>query len=103
MSLNIDIAKLSTIIGILATLSTGGYFAYQKYSNLATRADIAIMDLDARIERTQILLEVYRSVQTTTMTEAQLREHDEKYERAKARIINLETQRDKLLDYELAN
>jgi hypothetical protein len=61
-------------------------------ANYVTKSDSAVTDLDARLERTEILVALYgRNPESLTPDEAN------RNERAKARLINLETQRDNLL------
>ena len=90
MKLNIN--KIATILGIISTILVAVTWFYNYEKNLVKTSDLAIMDLDARIERTEILVAVYsRNPETLTEMERNM------YERAKARLIQLESQRDKLL------
>lgn len=102
--MKLDLHKITLWIGIFIPLWSGIVFLWSYEKALAykvdlpamhkyvTKSDLAVTDLDARLERTEILVALYgRNPDQLTPDEAN------KYERAKARLINLETQRDSLL------
>lgn len=82
----------TALIGVFIPLWGGIVFAWNYEKSLVKKADLAVMDLDARIERTEIIVAIYsRDVDNLT----EIDKND--YSRAKARLIQLEAQRDKLL------
>lgn len=83
------------VIGVILPLWGGMVFLYDYEKNLVKKPDLALTDLDARIERTEILVAVY-SRDTERLTEPE----KNAYERSKSRLIHLESQRDKLLGVE---
>ena len=90
--MKIDLHKMVTLFAVLVPLWGGAVFLFTYQENLVKKADLAVMDLDARLERTEIIVAVYsRNPEGLTPDEVN------KYDRAKARLINLETQRDSLL------
>ena len=102
--MKIDLHKMVTLFAVLVPLWGGAVFLWNYQENLVKhsdlpdmttlvrKTDLAVMDLDARLERTEIIVAVY-SRNTEELTPDEIN----KYERAKARLINLETQRDSLL------
>ena len=83
---------MTTIFAVLLPLWGGAVFLWNYQDNLVKKSDLAVMDLDARLERTEIIVAVY-SRNTAELSPDEVN----KYERAKARLINLENQRDNLL------
>ena len=90
--MKIDLHKMTTLFAVLIPLWGGAVFLWNYQDNLVKKSDLAVMDLDARLERTEIIVAVY-SRNTAELSPDELN----KYERAKARLINLENQRDNLL------
>ena len=91
--MKIDLHKMVTIFAVLVPLWGGMVFLWNYQDNLVKKSDLAVMDLDARLERTEIIVAVYsRNPEGLTTDEVN------KYDRARARLINLERQRDSLLD-----
>lgn len=99
------IKHMAGFLTIVAPLWGAIAFGFHYEANLVKKAEIADMvlkhelaskDLDARIERTEILVAIYaREVDS-------LDEEDKNdYARAKARLINLENQRDKVMEARL--
>lgn len=88
----LDLNKIVLILGVWVPLYSGIALLWNYEKSLVKKADIAVMDLDARIERTEIIVAIY-SRDTHTLTETEKNE----YSRAKARLIQLEAQRDKIL------
>ena len=87
------IGYVTAIFGVIIPLWGGLAFGINYEKNLVKKSDLALLDLDARIERTEILVAVYaRNPDTLTEMEKNA------YERSKARLISLEQQRDELLD-----
>ena len=84
--------KIATIFGIILPLWGGAVFLFNYEKSIAKKSDLAIMDLDARIERTEIIVAIY-SRDPQVLTELEKNEYD----RAKNRLLSLEGQRDKLL------
>ena len=102
--MKLDLHKMTLWIGIFIPLWSGIVFLWSYEKALAYKTDLpnmtkyitrsasAVMDLDARLERTEILVALYgRNPDQLTPDETN------KYDRAKARLINLENQRDQLL------
>lgn len=95
---DISIKHMAGFLTIVAPLWGAIAFGFHYESQLVKKAEIADMvfkhelaakDLDARIERTEILIAIYaRDVHSLT------EDDKNQYSRAKARLINLETQRD---------
>lgn len=90
--MKVDLHKMVTLFAVLMPLWGGAVFLWNYQENLVKKSDLAIMDLDARLERTEIIVAVY-SRNNSELTNDEIN----KYERAKARLINLENQRDSLL------
>ena len=90
--MRIDLNKITMIFAVLIPLWGGAAFLWSYEKNLVKKTDLAVMDLDARLERTEIIVAVY-SRNTAELTTDEIN----KYDRAKARLINLESQRDSLL------
>ena len=100
-----DLDRTVTLFAVLIPLWGGIVFLWNyddslvkkvdllDHSKYITKSQMAVQDLDARLERTEIIVAIYsRNTETLSPNEVN------KYERAKARLINLETQRDNLLD-----
>lgn len=98
---DLSIKHMAGFLTVVAPLWGAIAFGFHYEVNLVKKNEIATMvhkkelaaqDLDARIERTEILIAIYaRDVDS-------LSEDDKnQYERAKARLINLENQRDKAM------
>lgn len=101
--MNIDLTKVSLVFGVILPLWGGMAFLYDYDKNLVKKSevdidslvrktDVDLRDLDARIERTEIIVAIY-SRDTDRLTEIE----KNSYDRAKQRLISLEEQRDKLL------
>ena len=91
----LNIEKLVAIFGIIVPLWGGMAFLWNYEKSLVKTQDLAVLDLDARIERTEILVAVYAK-HTSQLSENETNS----YNRAKARLIQLESQRDQLLELE---
>ena len=89
--MKLDLNKITLIFGIILPMWGGAVFLFNYEKSLAKKADLAIMDMDARIERANILMKFYPNY--SALTDAEKLEYDI----AKAKLINLETQRDRLL------
>ena len=98
---DVSIKHMAGFLTVVAPLWAAIAFGFHYEANLVKKVDIeqmvikpelAAKDLDARIERTEILIAIYaRDVEA-------LSEDDKNdYSRAKARLLNLEEQRDKLM------
>jgi hypothetical protein len=87
--LKVDLHKLTTLFAVLIPLWGGMVFLWSYEKNLVKHGDLAVNTLDARLERAELLV--------TILSRNPRPDEEAKYERAKARLINLETQRDKLL------
>ena len=87
--MKIDLHKLTTLFAVIIPLWGGAVFLWSYEKNLVKHSDLAVSKLDARLERTELLV--------TILSRDPRAEEEAKYERAKARLINLEAQRDKLL------
>lgn len=90
-----DLSKVATLFGIILPLWGGLVFLYTYEKNLVKKGDLSLSELTATIERTEILIAIH-SHRVEELTEAERNE----YERHKARLINLEAQRDKILGIE---
>ena len=92
MPINLDPKIIGAWLGVILPLWGGAAFLWNYEKNLVKVRDLDYRELDARIERTEIMIAIF-SRDVDTLTEKEKND----YERAKARLINLEAQRDKQL------
>ena len=84
----VNIGMILGMIGGCATLASGGYFVWDYFDSLATKQQLAALTIDATIASTEqrlLILEFHGETNSS------------RYEHTKARLINLEAQRDELL------
>ena len=91
--MQLTIAKIATILGILSTLSVSGAWIYSYHQNFVTKVEQKVTDLDDKIAAAEILVALYELHGLEILDEKE----KAKYHRANARLINLFTQRDNIL------
>lgn len=91
--MNVPVKLIGTVLGILVILSGFGTWVYDYHGTLATRSDVNMNNLDGRISDVETVVLIYTLIGIEKLDPVS----KGRYERANARLVNLEAERDKLL------
>lgn len=87
------INKIAAIVAIIATVSSFGLFAVEYHSKFATKEEVHLLNLDTRISVAELVVMGYQSKGLNKLNDVERG----RYDRVNVRLINLESERDKIM------
>jgi len=89
MTINLKI--VSTLLGIIGSLFTAGYFVFEYHNTLATKKEVNLIFIELRLNDVEDSIENYSNADTLTTVEQR------RYDRLVKTLSRLEGSRDKIL------
>jgi len=91
--MQLPINKIATVFAIFAALSSFGLWAVEYHSKFATKEEVHLLSLDTRISVAELVVMGYQSKGLNKLNDVERG----RYDRANARLINLESERDRAM------